>query len=340
MRTFIFLMLFSLFLIVSSDKNKKSKKFLKTFHFHKNYHPLRNLEASDNILIGFGKYLQNNIDNYIEFYTKIKFPYKENITDKISIPVNISYFSPKKVESKNVECTKTEPIDDSYCTYRCRETVQNNNISSVKFNYKDNKYILTSLTNATKDISSQESNKFMDIKNISILDNANIFRKSGRHFVIKGELDSDYESDNIKLIISKNNVRRDLSCKGYVDSINLIAYYFLDCDTSDSSLNIDLQNSFAYLEGDKQKGIIINFDQSNNSTLRTSDYYTNKKKSSGLSTGGIIAIVIPCIILLLLIVGLAYFLNRRAPTPPLKELVNTSNTVGPAGASSEAVVNQ
>ena len=66
----------------------------------------------------------------------------------------------------------------------------------------------------------------------------------------------------------------------------------------------------------------------------------NKKKSSGLSTGGIIAIVIPCIILLLLIVGLAYFLNRRAPTPPLKELVNTSNTVGPAGASSEAVVNQ
>ena len=117
----------------------------------------------------------------------------------------------------------------------------------------------------------------MDIKNISILDNANIFRKSGRHFVIKGELDSDYVSDNIKLIISKNNARRDLSCKGYVDSINLIAYYFLDCDTSDSSLNIDLQNSFAYLEGDKQKGIIINFDQSDNSTLRTSDYYTSKK---------------------------------------------------------------
>ena len=332
-------MLLSLFLIVSNYKNKKAKKFLKGFHFHKNHHPLRKLESSDNILIGFDKYFHNLTEKTIEFYTKVKYPHKESIAPKITIPVNISFYKIKDAASQDVECEKADECYDLCCTYRCWASVQNINISKVKFNDKDNKYSLTSLANATKDISSQESNHLLDIKNISILNHSSIFRKSGNHFIINGELDSDYKSDDIKLIISKNNYRRDLSCKGYIDRIKLIAYYFLDCDTSDSSLNMDLQNSFAYLKDDKEKGFIINFDHSDNSTVKTNDYISNKK-SSGLSTGGIIAIVIPCIILLLLIAGLAYFFIRRAPNPPLKELANTSNSIGPAGATSSAVINQ
>ena len=179
----------------------------------------------------------------------------------------------------------------------------------------------------------------MDRNKISILDDASFSSKSGRHFVVKGDLDSEYASDNIKLIVSKSTYGRELSCKGYKDSYYA---YSLDCDTSISSINADLQNAFAYLEDNDDKGFIINFEKSGNSTnstIETNDYIP-KKKSKGISTGGIVAIVIPCILLLLLAVGLVFSLRSRAPNPPLKELANTSNTVGPAGASSEAVVHQ
>ena len=340
MRNFIILIQLSLFLIVSSDKNKKANKFLKNFLFHKNHHLLRKLENSDkNLIIGFDKYSHNKEQKIIEFFTKIKFPHADNITSNISIPLNISFYNPKEVVSKNVECGE-RGRHDSYCTYFCMTDIQNNNISTVKLNDKDNQYFLTSLADATKVISSQKSNNFLNINNITILDHAEIFRKSERHFVIKGELlDSDYESNNIKLIEAINSYGKKLSCKGYEDRVNLMTYYFLDCDISDSPINIDLQNSFAYLEDSKDKGIIINFDNSDNSTMTVSGL-APKKKSSGLSTGGIIAIVIPCILLLILAGGLIFYLNRKAPNPPLKELANNSNTIGPAGASSSNVVNQ
>ena len=257
---------------------------------------------------------------------------------------NPKFLNGKYEDSKNVICYDNGEHIDSFCTYKCQLDVQNNNISKVKLNDKENKYSLTSLANVTKDISSQKSNDFLDIKDISTLNHAEIFIKSERHFVIKGELlDSGYESNNMKLITSKNTYRKDLSCKGYTDKDQkLIYYYFLDCDIPYSTINMDLQNTFAYFEDDKNKdkGIIINFDQSNNSTVIHISDYIPKKKSSGLSTGGIIAIIISCIILLFLVVGLIYLLKSRAPTPPLKELVKNNNTVGASGVSSEVVVNQ
>ena len=340
MKSFTFIMLLSLFLIISNDKNKRTKKFLNIVH--KNHHLFRKLEVSEGILMGFDKYSSQS--NYFKFKTKVKYPNDNIIKTNITIPINILYNNGKDTESKELFCLNNTNCIDSYCTYECSLQIETQNISKVKFNDKDSTFTLSSLGNITKDISSQKENdnknsELLDRANISFLDNSNISLKSGRHFIICGDLKSDFVSNNIKLIISKNTYRRDLSCKGYRDIIYPYKYY-LDCDTSISSINADLDNTFAYLEDDKDKGFIINFDETNNSTvIQTNDYINKKNKSSGLSTGGIIAIMIPCIILLLLIGGIVYFLRNRAPNEPLKKQVN-NNVIAEAAASSEAVVNQ
>ena len=286
--------------------------------------------------------MHNKNQKTIQFLAKIKFPNEKDIESEIKIPINISFTDGKEINSENVSCHDTGEHFETFCTYKCQLNVQNNNISKVKLNDKENKYTLSSLANITKDISSQKKNNFLDIKNISTLNQAKIYRKSGSYFVIKGDLDSEYESNNIKLITSKNTYRKELSCKGYKgkEENRLEYYYFLNCEIPGSTINMNLQNTFSYLEDDKEKGFIINFEKFNNSTIIQTNNYIPKKKSSGLSTGGIIAIAILGIILLLLVSGLIYFLKSRAPTPPLKELANNSNTIGAAGASSEVVVNQ
>ena len=312
MRNSIIFILLSLFLIISTDRNERGKKFL-----NKKHHLFRKLEESEGILMGFNNFEKKS--NLIKFNTKIKYPSEDKISPNVVIPINISYTNVEEPDLLYPNCT--------------------NNDKDEKYKYK-----LSSLANITKDISSKKDSdtknrKFLDRNKISILDDASFSSKSGRHFVVKGDLDSEYASDNIKLIVSKSTYGRELSCKGYKDSYYA---YSLDCDTSISSINADLQNAFAYLEDNDDKGFIINFEKSGNSTnstIETNDYIP-KKKSKGISTGGIVAIVIPCILLLLLAVGLVFSLRSRAPNPPLKELANTSNTVGPAGASSEAVVHQ
>ena len=349
MRNFIFFILLILFLNVSNDTTKRPKKFLNILH--KDHHFLRKLETYEGILNGFYNYeLKSNV---INFYAKIKYPKGVNITKESSetkiIPLIISYTNEKNktTVNENATCNNIDDCDETrrYCTIKCSLQVNNNNISKVKFNDNDskNKYTLSSLAHTTKDISSQKekenkNSELLNIANISLLEHANISLKSGRHFVISGVLDDDgFESDDIKLIIA-NNYKRDLSCTGKKDSY-YTKKYLLDCDTSISSIKTNLQNTFAYLEDNKDKGFIINFDgSSNSSTIETNDYIP-KKKSTGISTGGIIAIVIPCILLLLLAVGLVFSLRKRAPNPPLKELAN-NNTIGAVGASSEVVVNQ
>ena len=342
MRNSIIFILLSLFLIISTDRNERGKKFL-----NKKHHLFRKLEESEGILMGFNNFEKKS--NLIKFNTKIKYPSEDKISQNVVIPINITYTNVEEPDLRYPNCTNNTDCINFYCTYYCSVVITNNNISKVKFNDKDEKYKykLSSLANITKDISSKKDSdtknrKILDRNDISILDNASFSSKSGRHFVVKGDLDSDYVSDNIKLIVSKSTYGRELPCKGYKDSYYAYNYY-LDCDTSISSINADLQNAFAYLEDD-DKGFIINFEKSANSTTTNSTIETNdyipKKKSKGISTGGIVAIVIPCILLLLLAVGLVFSLRSRAPNPPLKELANTSNTVGPAGASSEAVVHQ
>ena len=300
--------------------------------------------------MGFNNFEKRS--NLIKFKTKIKYPSAEKIPQEVIIPINITYTKVNKPDLHHINCSKNIDCIDLYCTYTCSEIIVNNNISKVIFNDKDEKYkyTLSSLAYITKDISSKkdsdiQNRKILDKNKITFLEHANISSKSGRHFVVKGEMASGYESDNIKLIVSKNTYSRELPCKGYKEEF-YSNNYFLECDTSTSSINADLQNTFAYL-GDidnDQGGFIINFDKFGNSTMTNSTIETNdyipKKKSKGISTGGIVAIVIPCIFLLLLAIGLVFSLRRRAPNPPLKELVNTSNTLGPAGASSEAVVHQ
>ena len=237
--------------------------------------------------MGFDKYSQQG--NVFKFKAKVKYHDEDKINHYIIIPVNISYINEKEVNSRDINCTNNTNCIDFYCTYECSLQVENINISKVKFNDKNynNKYSLSSLCNITKDISSQKENDnknrgLLDRTNITFLEHANISLKSGRHFVIRGDLDSNFASNNIKLILSKNNYRRDLSCEGYKDA-KFPYNYFLDCDTSITSINADLQNTFAYLENDKDKGFIINFDQIGNSTTIQTNDYIPKRKSSGIS---------------------------------------------------------
>ena len=113
---------------------------------------------------------------------------------------------------------------------------------------------------------------------------------------------------------------------------------------SNTSINVDLQNTFDYLENDKDNGFIINFEQTGNSSIIQSNDYIPKIKSSGISTGSIIAIILPCIFLLLLAVGLVFSLRNRvansSTNPPLQEIANNINTVEAIRVSSEVVVNQ
>ena len=225
--------------------------------------------------MGF-KYFEKK-SNLIKFNTKIKYSSEDEISQNIVIPINISYTNEKELEVRYPNWTKNTDCIDLYCTYLCSEVITNNNISKIKFNDKDEKYKykLSSLADVTKDISSEkdsevENRKILDRNDISILDHASFSIKSGRHFVVKGDMDSEYVSDNIKLIVSKSTYGRELPCKGYKFSYYVYNYY-LDCDTSTSSINADLQNAFAYLE-DNNKGFIINFEKFTNSTATNSTY--------------------------------------------------------------------
>ena len=237
MRNSIIFILLSLFLIISTDRNERGKKFL-----NKNHHLFRKLEASDGILMGFNNFEKKS--NLIKFNTKIKYPSEDKISPNVVIPINISYTNVEEPDLLYPNCTNNTECNNFYCTYYCSVVITNNNISKVKFNDKDEKYKykLSSLANITKDISSKKDSdtknrKFLDRNKISILDDASFSSKSGRHFVVKGDLDSEYASDNIKLIVSKSTYGRELSCKGYKDSYYA---YSLDCDTSISSINADL----------------------------------------------------------------------------------------------------
>ena len=282
MRNSIIFILLSLFLIISTDRNERGKKFL-----NKNHHLFRKLEASDGILMGFNNFEKKS--NLIKFNTKIKYPSEDKISPNVVIPINISYTNVEEPDLLYPNCTNNTECNNFYCTYYCSVVITNNNISKVKFNDKDEKYKykLSSLANITKDISSKKDSdtknrKFLDRNKISILDDASFSSKSGRHFVIKGDLDYDYVSDNIKLIVSKSTYGRELSCKGYKDSYYA---YSLDCDTSISSINADLQNAFAYLE-DNNKGFIIIFEKSTKSTTINSTYML---AFMNLSNSGIIS---------------------------------------------------
>ena len=210
---------------------------------------------------------------------------------------------------------------------------------------------LSTLARATKnDITSETSNR-LSTTEIIPLKNAGITKQSTNSFVIRGnEINSitssnnleKYESQNIKLVSTKNGFKREIPCEGKnsKDKDDEF-YYFLSCKSYDT-IDRDLNNSYCYFEKDKTKSLLVQFGENNSTELYDYDY-RYKKKSSGLSTGGIIAIIIPSIIVLLGVLGLAMALRNKSPTPPLRDMVNNNNnnnTVGVVGNSSEVVVHQ
>ena len=99
--------------------------------------------------MGFNKYSQAG--NSIRFQTKMKYPLNVNDSESIIIPLNISYTNNQSITLHYPNCSKLDCIEN-YCTYICSELAENNNISKVKFNDKDqvNKYSLSSLVHLIK----------------------------------------------------------------------------------------------------------------------------------------------------------------------------------------------
>ena len=182
----------------------------------------------------FDKYSQQG--NVFKFKAKVKYPDKDKIIHHIIIPVNISYTNEKEVNYSDINCDNNNCID-FYFIYECSLQIESARVSKVKFNGKNynNKYSLSHIANKTKVTSSQKENDnknsgLLDRININFLEHDNISLKLGRHFEISGDLDSNFASDNIKLILSKNIYRRDLTCEGYKDT-KFPYNYFLDCDS-------------------------------------------------------------------------------------------------------------
>jgi len=321
----------------------------------KKINKLRILNEENNpILIGFSDYNVNN-DNNITFTTVIM-P-EGNTINKLKIPVTIFYRNENE-SSNEVECKEGEKIQESpqLLRFKCNIPNKNTNISKViisetfTINNTEKNMTLSTLARATKnDITSETSNR-LSTTEIIPLKNAGITKQSTNSFVIRGnEINSitssnnleKYESQNIKLVSTKNGFKREIPCEGKnsKDKDDEF-YYFLSCKSYDT-IDRDLNNSYCYFEKDKTKSLLVQFGENNSTELYDYDY-RYKKKSSGLSTGGIIAIIIPSIIVLLGVLGLAMALRNKSPTPPLRDMVNNNNnnTVGVVGNSSEVVVHQ
>lgn len=344
-------------LYVISNVLKNNLKFIP-----KEFNKLRFLNGENNpILIGFSDYKVNNGDNNnIQFNTVIM-PEggKINVQTILKIPVTIFYRNEKEASNGEAECKHVDSVQHSdlqLFIFSCDITNNNNNISRVNYsetfkinNTEEINMTLSTLARASKnDITSETSNKLLSTE-IVPLRNAGITKQSTNSFVIRGNkinLNTDnslenYESQNIKLVSTKNGFKREIPCEGKnsKDKDDEF-YYFLSCKSYDT-IDRDLNNSYCYFEKDKTKSLLVQFGENNSTELYDYDY-RYKKKSSGLSTGGIIAIIIPSIIVLLGVLGLAMALRNKSPTPPLRDMVNNNNnnTVGVVGNSSEVVVHQ
>ena len=345
-------------LYVISNVLKNNLKFIP-----KEINKLRFLNGENNpILIGFSDYKVNNGDNNnIQFNTVImKDGDKINDQTNLKIPVTIFYRNEKEASNGEAECKHADSVHHSdlqLFIFSCNIPNKNDNISRVnysetfKINNTELNMTLSTLARALKnDITSETSKKLLSTEIIP-LRNAGITKQSTNSFVIRGnEINSTtgsnnlekYESQNIKLVSTKNGFKREIPCEGKnsKDKDDQF-YYFLSCKSYDT-IDRDLNNSYCYFEKDKTKSLLVQFGESNSTELYDYDY-RYKKKSSGLSTGGIIAIIIPSIIVLLGVLGLAMALRNKSPTPPLRDMVNNNNnnnTVGVVGNSSEVVVHQ
>jgi len=198
-------------------------------------------------------------------------------------------------------------------------------------------------------------NKAIFNDNIQILRNLTYINKSPNSFkiwqdipldyldyfeiYIKNDYFSDLFSNNIQLMTSSYGNPKKVPCIGYKqkNKTDDKVYYYLESKGSNYLTYTDLNYAIANITT-KDKIFILDFKEGENSTILP-EKEAIKKNSRGLSTGGIVAIVIPACIVLLGVVGLAFFLSRRAVPPPylIKNMAN--NTMGVA-ASSTAVVHQ
>ena len=94
------------------------------------------------------------------------------------------------------------------------------------------------------------------------------------------------------------------------------------------ALNANLEGTLGKAKG--EKNVYLSFVKANSTHLDDHLEYAGpinnvyRKKSSGLSTGGIIAIIIPCVLVLLAVAAIAFFVGRKPPEPPTKNITNVA----------------
>ena len=344
-----FFILTNIILVFSNVHNKNLKLFPKV------YNNLRMLENNVPVLIGFNEYkYEGNQINFNMYFKDVND--KINQSNYLIFPVNLTYKNGDFVMNNNANCTDSIRRD-KLIELHCKITdIKNDNITQVEFaeNFnldgKNEKIELSSLAKASKKNIINNREPRLSKGNIIFLDHAKMEKQTGTSFKIKGynydaftdekDIYSLFDTNKIKLVTINNGERQNVTCEGKNKKDENSEYYFyLSCKSS-QPLNTNLSFAYGYFVNEKDKSILVDFDDENSTTIDNSYYQEKKASKTGLSTGGIIAIIIPSLIVLLGVLGLAMALRNKSPTSPIKDMANPNNTVGVIGTSSEAVVHQ
>ena len=296
----------------------------------------------DIFLLGFDQYKEFEEQNKIQFlaYIMIRNYLKEikNMTLKTIINYNDKLrVLEEEVISMNCEY-QSKKNDPEIYTFLCSKEL-NNSIPISKIN--GIKYESKSIKINNEEVPNLESSGLVNtlgenIKNQGgdifscdtyILDNSYL-RNEDTTILIEGE-----NNDNIGLTSNasyllfnhKDNKLKNISCN--IQEGNGKNIYRIICNPH-SSLNADLNHNNLVQLKDRNKNLIINFNDPNNSTINSTvesfKYFKTKKSNSGLSAGGIIAIIFS-LVAALGIVGAVFFLFRNSP-PNVKTSMNPSDS--------------
>ena len=307
---------------------------------------------SNPFLIGFDGFSNTSEKIYFNSYLKFEEDWNNKISNNLSFLLDINYYNRLRIlEEQTASCNNASKVSyKDIIKYECNSKISSNKFSSIKFKEGSSKLgifeinltptSLAKLENIKNEIGYKISANPDDYE---FLKNTEIISQSPSNFVLKGDkIKSEFESNNIKLVISQNNnIPRNITCKGYnkVNEKNNISY-FLECENN-NIFDFNLNNAFVYYDNSPKKLIVMFRDGNSFSSIKNfnqNKYFKNmSKKRKGLSNGGIIAIVIPSIIVLIGILGIIFTLRKNKIPSPLEQEV-PNNTIGVS--SSENVVNK
>ena len=283
----------------------------------------------DIFLLGFDQYKEFEEQNKIQFLAHIMIRNYLKEIKNMTLKTIINYNDKLRVleeEVINMNCEYPNKKNDIYtflCSKELNTSIPISKINGIKYENKSikiNNEEVPNLENSDlvnalgENIKNQEGDIFS--YDTYILDNSYL-RNEDITILIEGENNDNIDltsNSSYLLFHNKDNKLKNISCN--IREGNEKNIYRIICNPR-SSLNVDLnQNNLVQLK-DRNKSLIINFNDPNNSTINSTvelfRYFKNKKSNSGLSAGGIIAIIFS-LLAALGIVGAAIFLTKSNPT--------------------------